>query len=102
MVATDACEGETPAAWTSPVTWPRPIALSTKACTSSQRRYIDGLDAHVVSRVAEDFRCGIRILLPFVSEQHMLAEANTSRDGLADLPGSDNDEDFVIGRIAHH
>jgi hypothetical protein len=32
----------------------------------------------------------------------MLAEANPSRDGLADLPRPDDDDDFVTGRIAHH
>ena len=36
IVSGDACDGETPAAWTSPATSPSPVACSTSACTASR------------------------------------------------------------------
>src|SRR3954454_25075345 len=36
MVAGDACVGETPAAWISPVTSPKLVAVPTSPCTASR------------------------------------------------------------------
>jgi hypothetical protein len=36
IVDGDACDGETPAAWISPVTSPSPVAVSASACTASR------------------------------------------------------------------
>jgi len=39
---------------------------------------------------------------PVVGKQDVLAETDPARDSLSDLPGSDDDDDFLIGHIAHH
>jgi hypothetical protein len=54
------------------------------------RRHVDCRDGHIVARITKDFGRGVCILLPFVGEQHMFAEADTSRDGLANLPRADD------------
>ena len=59
------------------------------------RRDVDRGGADVEAGVGEDVGGRLGVLLSQVGELHLLACADASGDGLADLPGSDDDDDFA-------
>jgi hypothetical protein len=55
----------------------------------------DGVDLEAGAR--QNFSRRVGIFLTDVSEQDMLARTHPTRDGLADRPGSDHDDDAAHG-----
>ena len=92
IVAGDACVGETPAAWISPVTSPRARGRLDERVHGLARGHVDRRDAHLVSGVPQDLCRRIGVLLALVGQQDMLTDANPARDRLTDLTGSDDDD----------
>ena len=75
--------GETPAAWISPLTSPRAVAVA--------RGRVDRRDAHFVSGVPQDLCRRIGVVLAQVGQQDMLTDANPACNRLTDLTRSDDD-----------
>ena len=98
MVAGDACDGETPAAWMTPVTSPSAVADATSAWTDARDGDVDGRGADLEAGVAQDVGRGGGVLLAQVGQQDVLAGAHPPRDRLADRPGPDDDDDVAHGR----
>ena len=97
IVAGDACDGETPAAWISPVTSPARVAVSTSACTASREDTSISRDAHVIAGVSEYLGSRVRVALLQICKHDMLAYCHAPRDCLTDLAGSDYDDDTLHG-----
>ena len=57
--------------------------------------------AHFVPSVPQDLGRGVGVLLAHVGQQDVLADANPARDGLADLTGSDDNDDITHGCSLH-
>jgi hypothetical protein len=77
----DAWLGETPAAWMTPVTFPRAVAVSTRECTDSRD---DTSTVAVLTRTLHRSNLGRRVgvHLAQASQQDMLARARPPRDRL--------------------
>ena len=95
IVAGDACVGETPAAWMTPVTSPSAVAASTSAWTDS--REDTSTVAVLTSNPAslEHLCRRVGVFLAQVGQQDVLARADPPRDRLTDRPGADDDHDVA-------
>ncbi len=58
-------------------------------------RYVDGRRARREPGVLQNLRRCVSILPSKISQQDMLASADSPRDGLPDRPGSDDDDDVA-------
>ena len=60
---------------------------------------IDRRNARFIPRRAEHFGGGLGVVLPHVGHDDPFAYADAARDGLADLSGADDDDDFRHGSV---
>jgi hypothetical protein len=99
MASTGAWLGETPAAWMTPVTLPRGGGGLDQSVNRLSGGDVDGGGADVEAGVGEDLGGGVGVLLAQVGQQDVFAGADPPGDGLADLSGSDGDDDFAHGAV---
>ena len=91
-----ACDGETPAAWISPVNLAQTRGRLDERMNALARGRVARRDAHLVSGVPQDLRRPVGVVVTHVGQLDMLTHADPPRDRLADLTRSDDD-----GYLAH-
>ena len=99
MASTDAWLGETPAAWMTPVTWPRAVAVFTQRVHRCTGGDVGSGSADVETGVRKYLGRSVGVLLAQVGQQDVLACADTPGDGLAYLAGSYDDDNFGHGDL---
>jgi hypothetical protein len=95
MVAGDACEGETPAAWMTPVNVPERRGGLGEIVNRLARRHIDGRGADLESGILQHLGRRRGILFSQISQEDAFSGADPSRDRLTNRPCPDDDDDVA-------
>ena len=93
MVAGDACDGDTPAAWITPVTSPIAGRRLDQGVNRLALGDVDGGGADRKPGVVQDLRGRLGGLRAKVGQQDVLAGADATGDCLTDRSGADDDDD---------